>query len=93
MQQSVIAELRAEAVGEAISVNEDVGPVTPDERPIYQDVDAPMVLEVSVLEFGFSKGVTEKGADGYTLDVTTNARLLDTERHTVLDEMKHTRRS
>jgi hypothetical protein len=93
MQESVVTELRAEAVGEVISVNENVGPVTPDERPIYRDVAAPMVLEVSVLEFGFSKGVTETGTDGYTLDVTTNARLLDTERHTVLDEMKHTHRS
>jgi hypothetical protein len=93
MAQSVVTELRAEAVGKVVSVNENVGPVAPDERPIYRDVAAPVVLEVSVMEFGFSKGVTKTGTDGYTLDVTTNARLLDTEHQTVLDEMKHTHRS
>lgn len=100
LQHAVVNELQAEAVGKTIDVNGNIGPQTPDELPNYEQFDAPMVLEVSVLEFGFTNKIgdyvrekTKAGERGYALTLTTRARLLDTKRHIVLDEMKRTHRS
>lgn len=93
MKKSVIAELRAEAVGESVSVDENAGPASPDDRPGYPRVDAPMVLELSVLDAGFSRRPTATRKDGYALVLTTQARLLDTRSQAVLDLMKHAHRS
>lgn len=99
MQQAVMTELQYEEVAKSLSLDEAIGPRDPDDRPVYRDQTAPMALEVSVLEFGFTdrKGTfgeqTKAGKDGYALTLTTRARLLDTRSNTVLDEMKHFRRS
>ena len=99
MQQAVMAELQDEAVAKSLSLDEEIGPKDRDDRPVYRDQPASMVLEVSVLEFGFTdrKGAfgeqTRAGKDGYALTLTTRARLLDTVQNTVLDEIKHVHRS
>lgn len=99
MQQAVTAALQAEGVGASLSVDEVNGPGEPADRPVYRDAAAPMVLELSVLEFGFSdrQGAygeqTRTGKDGYALTLTTRARLVDTGRGTVIDEMQHFHRS
>lgn len=93
MQKSLVAELQAEAVGESISVDGDAGPATADDHPAYSRADAPMVLEVSVLDVGFTRWTTQTRKEGYALVLTTQARLLDTRSQAVLDQMKHTHRS
>lgn len=99
LQEHVVAELHAERVGKSVLVQGDIGPRKPDEHPAYQNLAAPVVLEISVLDLGFSDrfGVfsvkTKDGNDGYVFTLTTKARLIDTGRGAVLDEMKHHYRS
>ncbi len=99
MQQAVMAALQDEGGAKSLSLDDEIGPKDRDDRPVYRDQTAPMVLEVSVLEFGFTdrKGAfgeqTKAGKDGYALTLTTRARLLDTGNNTVLDEIKHFHRS
>lgn len=93
MQENVVAELQAEAVGQSIIVDGNAGPASADDRPGYPRADAPMVLEVSVLDVGFVRRPTRTGKEGYALVLTTQARLLDTRSQAVLDQIRHARRS
>lgn len=89
MEKALVAELRSEAVARSMSSNWEIGPQKPGEVPDYLGIAAPMVLEVSVLEFGFSSGVSRLGKEGYRLDLTTHSRLVDTTSNNVMDKMKH----
>lgn len=96
MKRSLMAELLAEAVAPSISADAGIGPAAADERPTYSGSGAPMALEVAVLDFGF--GFVQdlrasEGRSGFTLDLRTRARLVDTVSGTVLDEMTRLRRS
>lgn len=46
-----------------------------------------------MLDAGFARRPMRTGKDGYALVLTTQARLLDTRSHAVLDQIEHARRS
>ena len=89
LQQGIVAALQREKIGKTISVNSDIGPVSSEDHPHYRQLNGPMVLEVAVQGFGFSRGITSTDKYGYMLDMTVHARLVDTKRHVVVDEMQH----
>jgi len=90
MQEAIVDELDREQVARLVSPNREIGPTKVGEAPDYRGLDAPLVLEASVLEVGFSKGVSRLGREGYSLGLSAHARLVDTTSNNVVDEMNHT---
>jgi hypothetical protein len=94
MGEKLEAELRAEDIAREIVVRPEVGPLSAaDGRADYRQIDAPMVLETAVLEFGFLRGKTRTAHEGHQLTLTIRARLVDRANGTPLDEMQRSYRS
>lgn len=90
LQQGITAALQREEIAKTITVNSDIGPASTEDHPDYRQLNGPMVLEVAVQGFGFSRlGITSSDKDGFILDMTAHARLVDTAHHTVVDELHH----
>lgn len=84
LKQLMLDALQEESI-QAITSYEVLGPKQQDEARDYRTVDAPMVLELSVLELGIVKDKTKSGNDGYSLILSTRARLIDTASNHLVD--------
>lgn len=89
LRNRLLMELQRERVGEQVLVRDDIGPLSPDDRPGYDYSVADRVLEAGVEEIKFWPSTGKQKEKRYALQFRLKARLIETRTQAVIDQMEY----